>query len=121
MFAITLHDIKGFLSLVIVVLSALRSAALWRARNSNSQRAARAVSRYSWCTPTLNKPSYSNPRCTASSAVLAFAVSSSTYFYFRQSKKMDNSGKEKEAIQLMADADKKVKSSGSFLGGMFGG
>uniref|UniRef100_UPI003AACCD20 N-ethylmaleimide-sensitive factor attachment protein, beta b isoform X3 n=1 Tax=Centroberyx gerrardi TaxID=166262 RepID=UPI003AACCD20 len=34
---------------------------------------------------------------------------------------MDNSGKEKEAIQLMADADKKVKSSGSFLGGMFGG
>lgn len=34
---------------------------------------------------------------------------------------MDNSGKEKEAMQLMADADKKVKSSGSFLGGMFGG
>uniref|UniRef100_A0A3Q3VSU1 Uncharacterized protein n=1 Tax=Mola mola TaxID=94237 RepID=A0A3Q3VSU1_MOLML len=34
---------------------------------------------------------------------------------------MDNSGKEKEATQLMADADKKVKSSGSFLGGMFGG
>uniref|UniRef100_A0A8C5ANH8 Beta-soluble NSF attachment protein n=1 Tax=Gadus morhua TaxID=8049 RepID=A0A8C5ANH8_GADMO len=34
---------------------------------------------------------------------------------------MDNSGKEKEAVQLMAEADKKVKSSGSFLGGMFGG
>uniref|UniRef100_A0A4W4FNA8 N-ethylmaleimide-sensitive factor attachment protein, beta b n=1 Tax=Electrophorus electricus TaxID=8005 RepID=A0A4W4FNA8_ELEEL len=34
---------------------------------------------------------------------------------------MDNSGKEKEAIQLIAEADKKVKSSGSFLGGMFGG
>ncbi|XP_056147963.1 N-ethylmaleimide-sensitive factor attachment protein, beta a isoform X1 [Lampris incognitus] len=34
---------------------------------------------------------------------------------------MDNSGKEKEAIQLMAEADKKVKASGSFLGGMFGG
>uniref|UniRef100_A0AAR2LIA1 N-ethylmaleimide-sensitive factor attachment protein, beta a n=1 Tax=Pygocentrus nattereri TaxID=42514 RepID=A0AAR2LIA1_PYGNA len=34
---------------------------------------------------------------------------------------MDNSGKEKEAMQLMAEADKKVKSSGSFLGGMFGG
>uniref|UniRef100_A0A8C6TW02 N-ethylmaleimide-sensitive factor attachment protein, beta b n=1 Tax=Neogobius melanostomus TaxID=47308 RepID=A0A8C6TW02_9GOBI len=34
---------------------------------------------------------------------------------------MDTSGKEKEAIQLMADADKKVKSTGSFLGGMFGG
>ncbi|KAK3563730.1 hypothetical protein QTP86_034454 [Hemibagrus guttatus] len=34
---------------------------------------------------------------------------------------MDTSGKEKEAIQLMAEADKKVKSSGSFLGGMFGG
>ncbi|XP_051501126.1 beta-soluble NSF attachment protein isoform X1 [Myxocyprinus asiaticus] len=34
---------------------------------------------------------------------------------------MDNSGKEKEAIQLMAEADKKVKSSGSFLAGMFGG
>uniref|UniRef100_A0A6Q2XTN1 N-ethylmaleimide-sensitive factor attachment protein, beta b n=1 Tax=Esox lucius TaxID=8010 RepID=A0A6Q2XTN1_ESOLU len=34
---------------------------------------------------------------------------------------MDNTGKEKEAIQLMADADKKVKTSGSFLGGMFGG
>uniref|UniRef100_A0A3Q1ES28 N-ethylmaleimide-sensitive factor attachment protein, beta b n=1 Tax=Acanthochromis polyacanthus TaxID=80966 RepID=A0A3Q1ES28_9TELE len=34
---------------------------------------------------------------------------------------MDNSGKEKEAMQLMADADKKVKASGSFLGGMFGG
>lgn len=33
---------------------------------------------------------------------------------------MDNTGKEKEAMQLMADADKKVKSSGSFLGGMFG-
>ena len=38
-----------------------------------------------------------------------------------QRAEMDNSGKEKEAIQLMADADKKVKSSGSFLGGMFGG
>uniref|UniRef100_A0AAX7TT91 NSF attachment protein beta n=1 Tax=Astatotilapia calliptera TaxID=8154 RepID=A0AAX7TT91_ASTCA len=34
---------------------------------------------------------------------------------------MDNSGKEKEAMQLMAEADKKVKASGSFLGGMFGG
>uniref|UniRef100_A0A3P8Y9J2 N-ethylmaleimide-sensitive factor attachment protein, beta b n=1 Tax=Esox lucius TaxID=8010 RepID=A0A3P8Y9J2_ESOLU len=34
---------------------------------------------------------------------------------------MDTSGKEKEAMQLMAEADKKVKSSGSFLGGMFGG
>uniref|UniRef100_A0A8C9X777 NSF attachment protein beta n=1 Tax=Sander lucioperca TaxID=283035 RepID=A0A8C9X777_SANLU len=34
---------------------------------------------------------------------------------------MDNTGKEKEAIQLMAEADKKCKSSGSFLGGMFGG
>ncbi|KAA0711640.1 Beta-soluble NSF attachment protein [Triplophysa tibetana] len=34
---------------------------------------------------------------------------------------MDNSGKEKEAMQLIAEADKKVKSSGSFLGGMFGG
>lgn len=33
---------------------------------------------------------------------------------------MDTSGKEKEAMQLMAEADKKVKSSGSFLGGMFG-
>ncbi|KAK1905165.1 Beta-soluble NSF attachment protein [Dissostichus eleginoides] len=34
---------------------------------------------------------------------------------------MDNSGKEKEAMQLIAEADKKVKASGSFLGGMFGG
>uniref|UniRef100_A0A8C4XDT6 N-ethylmaleimide-sensitive factor attachment protein, beta b n=1 Tax=Erpetoichthys calabaricus TaxID=27687 RepID=A0A8C4XDT6_ERPCA len=34
---------------------------------------------------------------------------------------MDNSGKEKEAIQLMAEAEKKVKSSHSFFGGMFGG
>ncbi|XP_077469077.1 N-ethylmaleimide-sensitive factor attachment protein, beta a [Stigmatopora argus] len=34
---------------------------------------------------------------------------------------MDNTGKEKEAMQLMAEADKKVKASGSFLGGMFGG
>uniref|UniRef100_A0A8C1ISC3 N-ethylmaleimide-sensitive factor attachment protein, beta b n=1 Tax=Cyprinus carpio TaxID=7962 RepID=A0A8C1ISC3_CYPCA len=34
---------------------------------------------------------------------------------------MDSTGKEKEAIQLMAEADKKVRSSGSFLGGMFGG
>ena len=34
---------------------------------------------------------------------------------------MDNSGKEKEAIQLMADADKKINKSGSFMGGMFGG
>ncbi|XP_012682189.1 N-ethylmaleimide-sensitive factor attachment protein, beta b [Clupea harengus] len=34
---------------------------------------------------------------------------------------MDNSGKEKEAIQLMAEADKKVNKTGSFLGGMFGG
>lgn len=33
---------------------------------------------------------------------------------------MDSTGKEKEAIQLMAEADKKVRSSGSFLGGMFG-
>ncbi|XP_005991172.1 beta-soluble NSF attachment protein isoform X1 [Latimeria chalumnae] len=34
---------------------------------------------------------------------------------------MDNSGKEKEALQLMAEAEKKVKSSHSFLGGLFGG
>uniref|UniRef100_A0A8C2ET86 N-ethylmaleimide-sensitive factor attachment protein, beta b n=1 Tax=Cyprinus carpio TaxID=7962 RepID=A0A8C2ET86_CYPCA len=34
---------------------------------------------------------------------------------------MDSTGKEKEAIQLMTEADKKVRSSGSFLGGMFGG
>ncbi|MBN3278992.1 SNAB protein, partial [Polyodon spathula] len=33
---------------------------------------------------------------------------------------MDNSGKEKEAVQLMAEAEKKVKSSHSFLGGLFG-
>uniref|UniRef100_A0A8C9SUJ9 Beta-soluble NSF attachment protein-like n=1 Tax=Scleropages formosus TaxID=113540 RepID=A0A8C9SUJ9_SCLFO len=34
---------------------------------------------------------------------------------------MESSAKEKEALQLMAEADKKIKSSGSFLGGMFGG
>lgn len=34
---------------------------------------------------------------------------------------MDNSGKEKEASALMAEAEKKVKSSQSFLGGLFGG
>ncbi|XP_061575810.1 N-ethylmaleimide-sensitive factor attachment protein, alpha b isoform X1 [Cololabis saira] len=34
---------------------------------------------------------------------------------------MDNTGKEKEAIALMAEADKKVKSSQSFFGAMFGG
>ncbi|XP_018411507.1 PREDICTED: alpha-soluble NSF attachment protein isoform X3 [Nanorana parkeri] len=34
---------------------------------------------------------------------------------------MDNTGKEKEAMQLMADAEKKVKSSQSFFSGLFGG
>lgn len=34
---------------------------------------------------------------------------------------MDNSGKEKEAMALMAEAEKKVKSSQSFLGAIFGG
>uniref|UniRef100_A0A6I8SUM9 NSF attachment protein alpha n=1 Tax=Xenopus tropicalis TaxID=8364 RepID=A0A6I8SUM9_XENTR len=34
---------------------------------------------------------------------------------------MDNSGKEKEALQLLAEADKKVKSSQSFFSGLFGG
>ncbi|KAJ7990136.1 hypothetical protein DPEC_G00297200 [Dallia pectoralis] len=34
---------------------------------------------------------------------------------------MDNSGKEKEASALIADAEKKLKSSQSFLGALFGG
>ncbi|XP_072286914.1 alpha-soluble NSF attachment protein-like [Pyxicephalus adspersus] len=34
---------------------------------------------------------------------------------------MDNSGKEKEAMQLLAEAEKKVKSSQSFFSGLFGG
>ncbi|XP_040203782.1 LOW QUALITY PROTEIN: alpha-soluble NSF attachment protein-like [Rana temporaria] len=34
---------------------------------------------------------------------------------------MDNSGKEKEAMQLLAEADKKIKSSQSFFSGLFGG
>uniref|UniRef100_A0A6I8SKH8 NSF attachment protein beta n=1 Tax=Xenopus tropicalis TaxID=8364 RepID=A0A6I8SKH8_XENTR len=34
---------------------------------------------------------------------------------------MDNSGKEREAVQLMAEAEKRVKSSQSFLRGLFGG
>uniref|UniRef100_A0A3B4D9U9 Uncharacterized protein n=1 Tax=Pygocentrus nattereri TaxID=42514 RepID=A0A3B4D9U9_PYGNA len=34
---------------------------------------------------------------------------------------MDNSGKEKEAMALMAEAEKKVKSSQSFFGSLFGG
>uniref|UniRef100_A0A8C2XMX9 N-ethylmaleimide-sensitive factor attachment protein, alpha b n=1 Tax=Cyclopterus lumpus TaxID=8103 RepID=A0A8C2XMX9_CYCLU len=34
---------------------------------------------------------------------------------------MDNSGKEKEAMALVAEADKKMKSSQSFFGAMFGG
>uniref|UniRef100_A0A8C7WZJ3 N-ethylmaleimide-sensitive factor attachment protein, alpha b n=1 Tax=Oryzias sinensis TaxID=183150 RepID=A0A8C7WZJ3_9TELE len=34
---------------------------------------------------------------------------------------MDNSGKEKEAEALMAEADKKIKSSKSFFGTLFGG
>ncbi|XP_030650219.1 N-ethylmaleimide-sensitive factor attachment protein, alpha b isoform X3 [Chanos chanos] len=34
---------------------------------------------------------------------------------------MDNSGKEKEAVALMAEAEKKVKSSQSFFGSLFGG
>lgn len=33
---------------------------------------------------------------------------------------MDNSGKEKEAMQLLAEADKKIKSSQSFFSGLFG-
>jgi len=33
---------------------------------------------------------------------------------------MDNSGKEKEAVALMAEAEKKMKSSSSFFGAMFG-
>ncbi|XP_006902961.1 PREDICTED: beta-soluble NSF attachment protein isoform X3 [Elephantulus edwardii] len=34
---------------------------------------------------------------------------------------MDNAGKEREAVQLMAEADKRVKASHSFLRGLFGG
>uniref|UniRef100_A0A7N6C3K7 N-ethylmaleimide-sensitive factor attachment protein, alpha b n=1 Tax=Anabas testudineus TaxID=64144 RepID=A0A7N6C3K7_ANATE len=34
---------------------------------------------------------------------------------------MDNSGKEKEAMALMAEAEKKLKSSQSFFGSLFGG
>uniref|UniRef100_A0A8C1E407 N-ethylmaleimide-sensitive factor attachment protein, alpha b n=1 Tax=Cyprinus carpio carpio TaxID=630221 RepID=A0A8C1E407_CYPCA len=34
---------------------------------------------------------------------------------------MDNSGKEKEAMALMAEAEKKMKSSQSFFGSLFGG
>ncbi|XP_006860723.1 PREDICTED: beta-soluble NSF attachment protein isoform X3 [Chrysochloris asiatica] len=34
---------------------------------------------------------------------------------------MDNAGKEREAVQLMADAEKRVKASHSFLRGLFGG
>ncbi|KAM6163508.1 beta-soluble NSF attachment protein isoform 2-T2 [Rhynchocyon petersi] len=34
---------------------------------------------------------------------------------------MDNAGKEREAIQLMSEADKRVKASHSFLRGLFGG
>uniref|UniRef100_A0A8C2U085 NSF attachment protein beta n=1 Tax=Coturnix japonica TaxID=93934 RepID=A0A8C2U085_COTJA len=34
---------------------------------------------------------------------------------------MDNSGKEREAVQLMAEAEKRVKGSHSFLRGLFGG
>ncbi|XP_072490718.1 beta-soluble NSF attachment protein isoform X2 [Notamacropus eugenii] len=34
---------------------------------------------------------------------------------------MDNAGKEREAVQLMAEAEKRVKSSHSFLRGLFGG
>ena len=33
---------------------------------------------------------------------------------------MDNSGKEKEAMALMAEDEKKMKSSSSFLGALFG-
>lgn len=33
---------------------------------------------------------------------------------------MDNSGKEKEAMALVAEAEKKMKSSQSFFGAMFG-
>uniref|UniRef100_A0A674JK52 Uncharacterized protein n=1 Tax=Terrapene triunguis TaxID=2587831 RepID=A0A674JK52_9SAUR len=33
---------------------------------------------------------------------------------------MDSSGKEREAVQLMAEAEKRVKSSHSFLRGLFG-
>ena len=33
---------------------------------------------------------------------------------------MDNSGKEKEAMALMAEAEKKMKSSQSFFGSLFG-
>ncbi|XP_074024796.1 beta-soluble NSF attachment protein isoform X3 [Numenius arquata] len=34
---------------------------------------------------------------------------------------MDNTGKEREAVQLMAEAEKRVKGSHSFLRGLFGG
>ncbi|XP_023617477.1 beta-soluble NSF attachment protein isoform X3 [Myotis lucifugus] len=34
---------------------------------------------------------------------------------------MDNAGKEREAVQLMADAEKRLKASHSFLRGLFGG
>lgn len=33
---------------------------------------------------------------------------------------MDSTGKEREAVQLMAEAEKRVKGSHSFLRGLFG-
>lgn len=40
--------------------------------------------------------------------------------YWCTDTKMDNSGKEKEAMALMAEAEKKMKSSQSFFGALFG-
>lgn len=55
-----------------------------------------------------------------SSALLLHCGTSACFPAILPQLAMDNSGKEKEAMQLMAEADKKVKASGSFLGGMFG-
>lgn len=60
----------------------------------------------------------------AASTVLQFVdlLNHSILFPQNQSSdtKMDYSGKEKEAIALMAEAEKKMKSSKSFFGTMFG-
>lgn len=51
-------------------------------------------------------------------------VDFSIFSFFPQHKssdtKMDNSGKDKEATALVAEAEKKMKSSQSFFGAMFG-
>lgn len=77
-------------------------------RDYNSRQATRA--RLARAPPSRREPRRGQRLGTSVLFVLAAAAAGN----------MDNAGKEREAVQLMAEAEKRVKASHSFLRGLFG-